>query len=1323
MNKLEQLKELAKIMVDTPYALKTYLQTYDNTQKRYVPFELFEDQIRLVKDLEEFNENITKKYRQAGVSTVVSAWISKKLQTADISKPEKVLIIANKRDTAIEMANKIRGFIDQWPEWINKEYSPDKNSESRFKLKNNCEVKAVATSNDALRGYTPTILIFDEAAYIEAGDDFWAASMASLSTGGKIIVISCVTKDTFVFTNNGLEQVCDFINEEKSIGEGYVVPDYNIMGKDKLRSSNLMLNNGLQKTLKIKTDNSILEGTLTHKIWGYSKKNKKYDWFKLSELTTDDYVCVNYGFEKWGNNDEINFNYTPTNKEDVIFQFGNKITKEMAYLFGLYIVENSLHNTNNLQSEVYSKEFLSFLEYLDFDLSVNSSEKKIPKRLLKMNRENIIYLLKGIFDSNGFTDKKRGVVGITLPSKILINQIRMLLLNIGILTNYKEYERKVTNKVKITKTNYKISCDRINSKLFYEKIGFNFKTKQDNYKLVINKNLNYNDPRNIIPNGANIIKKILSDNNIKPKDFDEETKKIYKNNLRNDNISRETFRILYEFLKTKTTNLDLEKIFFENSKWVKIKKIEDSENLTYDFSLYNDKNDFWAHSIIYNGILGHQTPNGYDSIYYPIYNQAILKVNNFHITDLKWYRDPRYTKDLKFIKVNDIVHYMLTREEYNDDEITIYDPIKEKYEDYIRDGYKPYSTWFETMSKKLKYDKRKISQEIDGDFLGSGDRVISSETTEKLYKECLPPKEKLMMGQLWQWKDPIPGHRYILGCLPPGEKVMTDDGLINIEKVNLTNQLINEKGEQVKIKNKQVYSVVDEDVYELKVSNTYRTTKFTKEHPILVGDLNENNFKFKNVSDVTINDWIKVPNVYKKEKNIDLSKKWVEINVSSPLKNKDFWWLMGVWLYDGWLYSNKISKTIHFSLNKTHKKETEKCINIISEIFDQTPILIGKETIDTISFKSLDLFNFIVLNFGGLNYQKIISEWIKYLPEKLKKSFICGFFKVNDIKRITSIESIDLEVLEGVQDILLSLGIVSNLKKEDTEINYVLSVNEVDSCIIDENKDYAYFKIVDIKKTSYTGLVYNFQTETSTFMCNHITTHNCDVSRGDSEDYSSINIIDFDEREQVLEYIGKIPPDTLATIVYKWGILYDAFVVIDITGGMGVATSRKLLELNYKSLFYDNINSTNVWEYDPKLSEKIPGINFNNKRSQIISTFEEQLRTGFIVRSERLMNEINTFVFINGRPDHMKGTHDDSIMSLSIALYAGEISFTQLNRVNSINKAMLESYTSNEKTYDPNLSIHMDNPSYLSETPFRDNNLHISKEDYKKYSWLFGNIP
>ena len=81
-SKIEQLKEYAKIIKDAPYALKTYLQTYDNTQKKYVPLELFPDQIQLIQDYENYNENITRKYRQAGVTTVTAAWISKKLQTA-----------------------------------------------------------------------------------------------------------------------------------------------------------------------------------------------------------------------------------------------------------------------------------------------------------------------------------------------------------------------------------------------------------------------------------------------------------------------------------------------------------------------------------------------------------------------------------------------------------------------------------------------------------------------------------------------------------------------------------------------------------------------------------------------------------------------------------------------------------------------------------------------------------------------------------------------------------------------------------------------------------------------------------------------------------------------------------------------------------------------------------------------------------------------------------------------------------------------------------------------------------------------------------------
>ena len=585
LSKEQILLEYAKCVNDTPYALKTYLQTYDNTQSKYVPLELFNDQVTLVNDYDTAEENIALKYRQAGVSTVTSAWASKRLVFAKKSKPEKILIIANKLDTAVEMANKVRSFVEQWPNWLGVTFSSEKNAARHFKLSNGCEVKAVATSKDALRGYTPTILIFDEAAYIDADEDFWSACMASLSTGGKVIVIS--------------------------------------------------------------------------------------------------------------------------------------------------------------------------------------------------------------------------------------------------------------------------------------------------------------------------------------------------------------------------------------------------------------------------------TPNGFDPIYYSIYSQAIKGMNDFKITEMFWFRDPRYSKDLKLIKCDDIIHYMLNRADYKDDEITIdYSNIKvfdrdfEEIKDKLNKGYKAYSSWFEAMSKKLKFDKRKISQELECNFLGSGDNVIPPETMKKIKEDFIKePVNKFMGGVLWQWKEPVVGHRYIMGM---------------------------------------------------------------------------------------------------------------------------------------------------------------------------------------------------------------------------------------------------------------------------------------------------------------------------------------DVSRGDSEDFTTFIIIDFDEREQVLEYIAKVPPDIVAEIAFKWATMYNAFIVTDITGGMGVATSRKLQELGYKNLYVDGINPADKWKWDPKQNDKIPGINFNSKRVLIVQSFEEALRFGFAVRSQRLFNELNTFVYVNGRPDHQKGQHDDLIMAMAMAIYVGESSFSKLEKATEQAKAMIESWTMDSRefkdsssNFNPALPVNtMNNPSMK--------NYQSTRDDYQKYSWLFG---
>jgi hypothetical protein len=414
--------------------------------------------------------------------------------------------------------------------------------------------------------------------------------------------------------------------------------------------------------------------------------------------------------------------------------------------------------------------------------------------------------------------------------------------------------------------------------------------------------------------------------------------------------------------------------------------------------------DFWSAcmaSLSTGGkVIVVSTPNGYDAIYYEIYDQALRNMNDFKISEMYWHRDPRYTRDLYMVKTNDLVHFLLNREDYPKDvvvDLSIENPYERDHSivtSYIDQGYKPCSSWFEGMVKKLKFDRRKVAQELECNFLGSGDNVFDSELMQNIAKNQLrEPLAKMMGGSLWIFKEPENGHKYVMGV---------------------------------------------------------------------------------------------------------------------------------------------------------------------------------------------------------------------------------------------------------------------------------------------------------------------------------------DVSRGDSEDFSCIQIIDFDTREQALEYVGKVPPDITAEIAYKWGTMYNAYCVVDLTGGMGVATARKMQELGYQGgMYVDNVDTSNKWKYDPKLNEKIPGINFNNKRVQIIASLEEAARHDFKIYSHRLYNEMNTFIYVNGRPDHQKNHHDDCIMGISMAIYVAEKSFQSLTKVVNHTKAMLNSWATTV-TENKNSSEFFNPMVPQMGRDSRQYNSGPSKKDYETYGWLFG---
>ena len=238
-----------------------------------------------------------------------------------------------------------------------------------------------------------------------------------------------------------------------------------------------------------------------------------------------------------------------------------------------------------------------------------------------------------------------------------------------------------------------------------------------------------------------------------------------------------------------------------------------------------------------------------------------------------------------------------------------------------------------------------------------------------------------------------------------------------------------------------------------------------------------------------------------------------------------------------------------------------------------------------------------------------------------------------------------------------------------------------------------------------------------------------DVSRGDGEDASTIVVVDFTTMEQVMEYQGKIQPDLLAQIVEEYGEIYKAYTVVDVTGGMGVSTVLKLLEFEYKRLHYDNPNGKILSARQRELTNfnkdnKIPGFHATNVRLPMISNLETQIRTnGIKIRSSRLTSEMKTFVYKNGRPDHMEGYHDDLLMSLAMCLWVLEHSFKNLEKLEKQNKAILSSWLGGSSSTQATTNVKNSETGQVTKKINPQHTAYKNVQDPRgEHMWLFGSM-
>ena len=180
------LEEFRKCKEDPAYFMCNYVRV-THPVRGLVPFQLYPFQKRIVGELEKNRFNILRKFRQAGCTTIASAyalWLA-------VFKPHQAIVILSKGDTeATEVLDRIKVMYEELPKFLQPGISED--NKHTLKLVNRSVIKSRPSGKQSGRSLAGSFLIIDEAAFIDAIDTIWAAVYPIISTGGRAFILSTV---------------------------------------------------------------------------------------------------------------------------------------------------------------------------------------------------------------------------------------------------------------------------------------------------------------------------------------------------------------------------------------------------------------------------------------------------------------------------------------------------------------------------------------------------------------------------------------------------------------------------------------------------------------------------------------------------------------------------------------------------------------------------------------------------------------------------------------------------------------------------------------------------------------------------------------------------------------------------------------------------------------------------------------------------------------------------------------------------------------------------------------------------------------------------
>jgi hypothetical protein len=148
---------------------------------------LYDFQKEMISLFQNNDRSVVLSARQLGKTTCSCIYL---LWFAIFNKDKEIAVLANKQTTASSIVGDLKTAYELLPAWLKP--GVKKYDSLTIEFDNGTKLFARATSPDALRGESISLLFLDEFAFIpeNISDRFWAGLQPTLSTGGSVIIVS-----------------------------------------------------------------------------------------------------------------------------------------------------------------------------------------------------------------------------------------------------------------------------------------------------------------------------------------------------------------------------------------------------------------------------------------------------------------------------------------------------------------------------------------------------------------------------------------------------------------------------------------------------------------------------------------------------------------------------------------------------------------------------------------------------------------------------------------------------------------------------------------------------------------------------------------------------------------------------------------------------------------------------------------------------------------------------------------------------------------------------------------------------------------------------